>query len=673
MNDEFTNTFHLDVFALPPRMNAAELAESTRYMKTTHKLFSYTGFDFFKEPTIAASDLSHVHTVAIQACSQIGKSTALENIIHWIVKYDKSNVLYIADSQKTASKMAKTRFKSFLHEIGIDEIREKELRAGEKSDSTFLMSLGAGATLAVGSSKSASDLASMSARYILGDELARWETLKGEGNPLDLATQRQLQAGRGMRVLVSTPTDENCLITQEYNLGTQEVWGCLCGSCNKHFTVEWNLIDWTGETPTYTCPHCGESWTEKDITGFVHCYSEPHNPEPILDDKGRIYRSFQITGPNCHAIYTWKYLKELERASLARGQDSMQSFTNTRIGLPWTPPTEVRIDASALMRASMLRYTDTTLPLEIEYLCGGIDTHDNALYYCLWGFNRSLSSAYAITSHIIAGDVEKDSQPFSQLTAYLNRTYTREDGVSIRPHFAFIDSGGHKTQAVLLYSQINKRCKPVKGWDSTKRQETPDPLIRREFSMVCERIKSRVPVVEISSGHGKDVFYELAKLTLAGDQRIAASMKACFREPFFRGLCSEVRINGKWLALQGGKTPNEMLDCFVYALSAAHYYKENWALTGRDPEYIAQLKATKHKEKETMNEETMKEEVKEVQEVKDQKEVKVKRTRKKKEEVKEPSKESSSKEEVKEPSKEVKEPSKEAKDSPSPKRKIHKF
>lgn len=595
MNED--RTFHLDVFALPPRMNAAELAETSRYMKKTHRLFSYNGFEFFREPTVAASDTAHYHTVTIQACAQIGKSVMLENLIHWIVKYDKSNVLYIADSQKTASKMSKTRFKQFLSEIGIAEIREKELKSGEKTNSTFLMSLGAGATLAVGSSKSASDLASMSARYILGDELARWETLKGEGNPLDLASQRTLQAGRSMRVLVSTPTDDKCLINQEYLQGTQEVWGCLCGSCQKHFSVEWDKIDWSGEKPTYTCPHCGEIWTEEDIIGFKHCYSEPNNNEPIGDDKGRIYRSFQITGPNCHSIYSWKYLKELERSALLRGQDSMQSFQNTRIGLPWTPPSEVRIDPFSLMRASTLKYNDESLPREIEWLCAGIDTHDNALYYTLWGFDFDLSKAFAITSHIIAGDIDKDAGTFAQLTEFLNRCYTRVDGVKLRPQFSFIDSGGHKTQSVLLYTQINPRCRAVKGWDSTRRQEAPDPLIRREFAMLCERVKQKVNVVEISSGHGKDRFLEMARLTIAGDQRICASMKACFQSNFFRSLCSEVRVNGKWLALQGGQTPNENLDCFVYALCAAYYYKENWALSGKDKEYIAQIKATTEKEK----------------------------------------------------------------------------
>lgn len=585
--------YHLDVFKLPPRMNGAELAETSRYMPNTHRLFSYKGFEFFREPTIAATDLAHVHTVTIQSCAQIGKSTALENLIHWITKYDRANTLYIADCQKTALKMCKTRFKRFLAEIGLTDIRQIGAREGDdKSNSATLISLGGGAALAIGSSKSASDLASMSARYILGDELARWETLKGEGNPLDLVTQRQLQAGRGMRFLVSTPTDESCFITQEYNLGTQEVWGCKCGECGEHFTVIWERIDWNSGTPLYTCPHCGEVFTEAQIAEFEHCYSKPHNPSPIMDDKGRVYRSFQITGPNCPNVYKWNYLKEIERSALSRGESSMQSFQNTRIGLPWSPPAETRIDAIELMRASTLRFNDETLPREIEFICGGIDTHDNALYYCLWGFNEDLSTAYAITAQVIAGDIERDIEPLRTLSELLNRTYTRIDGIQIRPHYSCIDSGGHRTQATLLYSQINRRCKPVKGWDSTRRADAPDPLIRREFSMVCERIKHKVSVLEISSGHGKDKFLDLAKLTLAGDQRICVCVKSCFRENFFKSLCSEVKINGKWIALQGGHTPNESLDCFVYALAAAYYYRENFAINGRDPEYIAQRRAT---------------------------------------------------------------------------------
>lgn len=588
MNED-NRTYHLEIFHLPPRMNGAELAESSRYMRNTHRLFSYTGYEFFREPTIAATDVAHNHTVCIQSCAQIGKSVLLENVIHWIAKYDKSNIIYIADTAKTALRMSTTRFKNFLEDIGLDTIRQVDASVGDsKSKSAALISLGGGAHLIIGSSKSASDLASTSARYILGDELARWETLKGEGNPLDLVTQRQLQAGRGMRVLVSTPTDENCLITQEYLLGTQEVWGCLCGACGKHFSVIWSRIDWNDTSPTYTCPHCGEVFTESQIAGFTHCYGAPLNSDPIMDDKGRLYRSFSITAPNCPSVYSWFYLKELERAALQKGEASMQSFYNTRIGVPWTPPQEIRVDAVELMRASTLKYNDDTLPRDAEFLCAGIDTHDSALYYCLWAFDKNIRLAYAITAHIIAGDIENDPEPLRELTELMNRVYTRVDGVQIRPHFACMDAGGHKTQSVLLFSQVNPRVKPVRGWDSTQRKSGPDPLLRREFPMLCSRLKTKIKVLEVSSGHGKDLFLEWAKLTLAGDQRICANLKNCFRENFFRSLCSEVKINGKWTALKGSHTPNEALDCFVYATSAAHYYRENFALTGRDPEYLAQ-------------------------------------------------------------------------------------
>lgn len=596
-------TFHLDVFKMPPRMDAATLAETERMMPNTHRLWSYVGFEFFREPTKAASDLANIHTVVIQSCAQIGKTELLCNILFWIIRYDTGDVLYLSDTQKTSERVSKKRFKPFLQNtVGIADIRAQIKDGEDKSKSTFLMSIGKGCSLILGSAKSLSDLASLSVRYLLCDEVARYETLKTEGSPIELATQRQLQGGRGMRLIVSTPTTEDCLITQEYRLGTCEEWGVICGSCGQHFVVEWDKIDWTDDDcPRYACPHCGEVFTEEQVSGFEHCYGAPTNPHPIQDDKGRICRSFQITSPNCPGQYKWKTLHELERGVIMKGDESaLKSFWNTRIGLPYRSASEVKIDPIALMRSATLHYDDEHLPLDIEYLIAGCDVHPTAVYYALWGYNKELTRCYAITAAIFAGDVSK-AGVWESLNDALNRSYVRDDGIEMKPSFAFLDSGGPACQSTLRYSLINPRVMPIKGWAVAKREGMPDPLIRRNFTMQVDGIKTKAPVIEISVDNAKDVFLQWSQFTLIGDQRIAVNMKSCFRESFFQSLCSEIRINGKWMGNPHNK--NEMLDCWVYAYCAAHYYVDNYASKGKDKELLMRKKAEKLEEvKETATE-----------------------------------------------------------------------
>ena len=144
---------------------------------------------------------------------------------------------------------------------------------------------------------------------------------------------------------------------------------------------------------------------------------------------------------------------------------------------------------------------------------------------------------------------------------------------------------------------------PIKGWAVAKREGMPDPLIRRTFAMQVDGIKTKAPVIEISVDHAKDVFLQWAQFTMIGDQRIAVNLKSCFRESFFQSLCSEIRINGKWMGNPHNK--NEMLDCWVYAFCCAHWYFDNYAAKGRDKELLMRKKVEKLEEvKENASDET---------------------------------------------------------------------
>ena len=58
----------------------------------------------------------------------------------------------------------------------------------------------------------------------------------------------------------------------------------------------------------------------------------------------------------------------------------------------------------------------------------------------------------------------------------------------------------------------------------------------------------------------------------------------CFRVDYFKGLLSEKKIQGKWVAPQKGHTHNEPLDCRIYAMACASYYLSKYYVTGLDKE-----------------------------------------------------------------------------------------
>lgn len=260
-----TDGYLIPILQRPKRVDCATWAELNRFMPSTHTLFSFLQTPFFREPTRYLSDLAGTSRVILCTPAQVGKTTAIENFLGWIATYDRANTLLIFDRLKTGQKMSKNRLRPFLRDTcGINATGQAgtKYRNPDASKEVCNISLATGANLMIGSSSSASDLCSTPAKFLCCDELDRWkDELKGEGDPVALALQRQMRF-RGMALFTSTPTVEEGRINQHFLLGTQETWGVVCSGCGAWFDCRWDSIDWAGDVPTVHCPKCGEVFDE---------------------------------------------------------------------------------------------------------------------------------------------------------------------------------------------------------------------------------------------------------------------------------------------------------------------------------------------------------------------------------------------------------------------------
>ena len=85
---------------------------------------------------------------------------------------------------------------------------------------------------------------------------------------------------------------------------------------------------------------------------------------------------------------------------------------------------------------------------------------------------------YGLSYDVLVGD-PNDPDVWKQFEDLFCRTYTRADGLQMKPRFAFCDSGGHRTNAVYIHSYRNKRFMPVKGYVSTQKNAV-DPLVGKQ-------------------------------------------------------------------------------------------------------------------------------------------------------------------------------------------------
>lgn len=539
--------------------------------------FSYKNRPYFREPSDAMGDNLHNCRVVIVSPTQLGKTSAFLNYLFYMITYSPDNCLVILDSNKTAEKLSRVRIRPFLR----DQAKLASLQKGasnleDKSSSVNNISITGGKNILIGSARSASDLCSFSAKYLLCDETSRYpEVLDKEGDPITLAMQRSETYTRSMAILTSTPTTEDCTIWAHYKLGTQNRWSAVC-ECGNHMPVDYKDIDFTDiERPTYACPKCGKVYDEYTLQyKLKHEYAPDANPEPFRDSYGRICKSYHIPGTLCPERYTWKYLREKELAARQTGAGGLQSFVNTSLGEVYYPGIDESIDVNKMIQCR--RYFDKDhIPKWVQFVTCGIDTQDNRFELIVIGSDKSRKHICFIERKIITGDL-RQSQVWTDLLNHLNdfRCTTR-DGRVLPIQISCIDSGGHFTQDVYAFCLRSPRLRPIKGLGSC---DSSKDLIYKVSDVPVKAYANgsgRIQLTIVNVNYAKDIIREqMLKIQSnykESDWVISSNLDAQFDVIFFDQMNAEFRETYqqgryRWVCKPGVR--NEALDCTVYALTA---------------------------------------------------------------------------------------------------------
>lgn len=504
-------------------------------------------------------------------------TTAFLNYLFYICEYDPDNTLIILDSQKTADKLMKVRVRPFLqNQVKLDSLQKGMQLDYNKSASTSNISLSAGKSILAGSARSASDLCSFTAKYLLCDEVSRFpEVLAGEGDPVTLAMQRQETYTRSMAILTSTPTTEDCSIWKHYLIGTQRRWSAVC-ECGFHMPVYYRDIDFSDiNNPTYACEQCGIVYDEYTLQHKLkHEYAPPANDNPFKDSLGRICESYHIPGTLCPERYSWTFLKEKEMSARQLGLSAYQSFVNTSLGEVYYPGIDESIDTNIMLK-SRKYFTKDNIPSWVRFITCGIDTQDDRFEAIVIGSDSSRKHICFIERKIITGDL-KQSIVWKELLEYLNTfSCTTKDKRTLPIHITCIDSGGHFTNDVYAFCLRSPRLRPVKGIGLTA---SGSDIIYKVSDVPVKAYangSNKIKLTLVNTNYTKDVIHnQLLKIqsnNKTSDWIISSHIDANFDSIFFDQMNSEFRetLKGggfRWTCKHG--TRNESLDCTVYALTA---------------------------------------------------------------------------------------------------------
>ena len=398
-----------------------------------------------------------VSDIAVVAMSQVGKSEFLLNGIGYIIDQDPASTIFVQPNLEDARKFSKLRIAPMVRDS--PRLREKvaDVKSRDSSNTTLQKSFPGGMLTIVGS-QSPSALASTPAKNVLGDEVDRWALSAGsEGDPWDLATARTTTFYNAKRAAVSTPTIKGrSRIEKLYNEGTQERWCSQCPDCGEWHDIVFSDIKFdfdvvkVGKAKTYTikwiswcCPSCATVHTEKEMRAQPSKWIA-RNPEALRHGR----RSFWINAFSS----PWRPWAVIARKFLEAKDDpqKLKVFYNTILGELWEDRGDLADEDTMMSRredyGTRPDNTPVELPEGVLVLTCGVDTQDDRLEYEVvgWGHYRE---SWGIKKGVILGDPNEHAV-WQRLDDLLDHVFRFENGRGLRISRTFVDSGGHKTQAV---------------------------------------------------------------------------------------------------------------------------------------------------------------------------------------------------------------------------------
>lgn len=542
---------------------------------------------YLEEPMNAFTD-PKVRNIVMVAASQVGKSEFEMNAIGYIIDQDPGTIVYVHPNIEDAKKFSKLRVSPMVRDCATLRSKVHDKKAGkyDKNSNTVLQKSFPGGMLIMCGSNAPSALASIPARYIIGDERDRWAASAGkEGDPWELARRRQTTFYNSKSIEVSTPTirgDSN--IESSFARGTQERWCHQCPDCGEYSNIVFGDIKFQPEVyrvnrrkqwrlpggVKWMCPKCGCLQTEETMRKQPAKWIA-ENPEAY--EKG--VRSFWLNAFSSPWM-PWERIV-LEFLEAKDNPERLQVVFNTMFGELWEDRGDLVAEEDIMARREDYGRTEKGIPVELPegvlVLTCGVDTQDNRLEYEVVGHGQ-YGETWGIKKGIIMGRPDV-ADTWAQLDDVIDHVYKFKDGKGLQISLTCVDSGGHFTQEVYTEckARIAKRVFPIKGkgGDGIPFVGPPSKVPIRDN----RRNTTWLYVLGVDAG--KTVIMNNLKVESPGPRyaHFPKDPDLGYDMNFFNGLLSEkitlVHTSAgdrwKWEKIPGHDR-NEALDCRNYAMAA---------------------------------------------------------------------------------------------------------
>ena len=545
---------------------------------------------YAREPMRCLSPAHPCKRVVTMVASQLMKTQIALNWIGGLIHMVPSNILTLLPSLSLAKRVSSRIGKTIsATPVLRDRVAANRSRGPRNTMDTKEFE---GGSLYITTAGSAANLAELSARYIYGDEIDRWDVDVGEeGDPIELAETRGSTFGRNAKFYFSSsPTIKGASrIADLFESSDQRYYYVPCPHCGHMQILEWENLLYSAD---FSVVHykCAASGLDCDVL-----IEEHYKGQMLAQGEWRSHApgDGETIGFHLNALYSplgwtdWRSLaKQFEKAKKAQNRgdlEPMQVFYNTRLAKVWDSAQEQTKAEVLKERARRETYGLGSMPQRVLMLTASVDVQANRLELMVMGWGVGMER-WVVDFQVIWGD-PADDRTWSVLDDKLKVRYPHPCGVGLGILATAVDSGGHHTDEVYQFCRLRRwrNIFAIKGASKPGK-----PVIAQRPSMVDVTWKGQTErngaeLWFVGTDTAKDWIYNRYPFE---DGPGALHFANDLPDDFFDQCVAERKVARyvkgykriEWV--KGKAERNEALDLMVYNLAMAHYlglnrYKEH--------------------------------------------------------------------------------------------------
>ena len=561
-----------------------------------------------------------VRTITVMTCTQLLKSSVLENVFGFFAHLDPAPMLLVQPKDAAAEAFSKERIAPMIAATPVlaEIVGTKKTRT---SEDTLTYKSFPGGFLALVSAGSPTNLAMRPIRVALYDEVDKYEVTK-EGDVIALGDERMATfPTNSLSIRACSPTEEGLSrIERSYLDSDQRKPLLACPHCgHRQYLDFFAHVKWAKDedgthhphTASVWCESCGSAWSEPErllaIRGVrwfqtrrFTCCGEGQEPLERLKEEvaagsadpcASVWRwdSDHIVGyaicrhcgvdavSNRHAgfqagklLSPWAPVSDVAKKWLdSSGQDDLRrSWFNTQLGLPYRPAATKEVKTHVLAARREL-WDENVLPDGVAVITAGVDVQGDRLAIEVVGWGRDEES-WSLAYEELPGDPALPDVWNRLDRDYLLHKWHRADGRSLTIEAACLDTGGHHTQEAYRFSlaRLGRRVWAIKGASDRAGESSP---VWPRVQLKRSKSKGFRPTI-IGVNAAKDQVRARWAVTQPGPSycHVPHDRDLVWFEQMLAEFARYETVNGtkarRWVLPPG--RANEALDCRVYAYAA---------------------------------------------------------------------------------------------------------